>query len=218
MKLLENFDNIYYSFGLSPNDIKERDSKLTPDDIEKLFTKAIQQKNNKIIGIGEIGLDYFHNFAPPDLQKKIFKLQIELAKKYKLPVIIHTREAFNDTFELLKDFKENIIFHCFSGTKNEVKYALKNLASPYFSFAGNLTFNKARKLQEAITYVPHDRLLFETDSPYLTPVPHRGKRNYPYYVIYTYKFAAKLLNMDLEKLQHIVFSNVENAFNIKLKI
>lgn len=218
-KLLDKFDNVFYSFGISPNDIDKKTEKLNFNDIDNFFKKAIEKEKdkNKIIGIGEIGLDYFHKFCSPDIQKLFFKMQLDLAEKYNLPVIIHTREAFKDTFNILKSFKNNIIFHCYSGGVGETEYILNNFDNAYFSFAGNLTYKNAKNLVESLKILPENRYFFETDSPYLSPVPFRGKKNFPYNVVYTYKFASNLLNIEINKLQKNVLQNINNAFNLNLK-
>lgn len=218
-KLLSKFDNIFFSFGISPNDIDNKIKEFTFNDIENFFKKAINKPEDKIkiIGIGEIGLDYFHKFCNPETQKHFFNMQLELATKYNLPVIIHTRDAFNDTFDILKNFKKNIIFHCYSGGIYETESILKNFENAYFSFAGNLTYKNATDLVDSIKILPQNRFFFETDSPYLSPVPFRGKKNQPANVIYIYQFASKLLNIELSELKKIVFHNVNNAFNINLK-
>jgi TatD DNase family protein len=132
-------------------------------------------------GIGEIGLDYHYDFAPRDLQHEVFAAQLGLARERRLPVIIHTREATDDTFAILKSAGEmQGVFHCFTGDAAMARRALD--IGFYVSFAGIVTFPKAGDLREAARLVPSDRLLIETDSPYLAPVPHRGKRNEPAYV------------------------------------
>jgi TatD DNase family protein len=132
-------------------------------------------------GIGEIGLDYHYDFAPRDLQQAVFAAQLALARERRLPVIIHTREATDDTFAILKD-TEGIegVFHCFTGDTAMARRALD--IGFYLSYAGIVTFPKASELRDTLKVVPTDRLLIETDSPYLAPVPHRGKRNEPAYV------------------------------------
>jgi TatD DNase family protein len=134
-----------------------------------------------VCGIGEIGLDYHYDFAPRDVQRSVFAAQLALARERRLPVIIHTREATDDTFDALNDVREiQGVFHCFTGDTAMARRALD--IGFYLSYAGIVTFPKASELRETVKMVPSDRLLIETDSPYLAPVPHRGKRNEPAYV------------------------------------
>lgn len=172
--------------------------------IEKLENVV---KNYDIFAIGEIGLEYYHMYKPKNEQIELFEMQLYLAQKYKKPVIVHSRDAFDDTFHTLRKYNLSVIIHCFSGTPDMVKKYLD--MGYYISFAGNLTFKKAFDLHQSIKYVPLDRLFFETDSPFLAPVPMRGHKNYPHFVKYVYNFAAGLLSLDLEYLINQVAENWE---------
>jgi TatD DNase family protein len=177
--------------------------------IEKL--EEVIKKYN-IFAIGEIGLEYYRMHKPKNEQIELFEMQMELARKLKKPVIIHSRDAFEDTINVLRKYKDvSGIIHCFSGTKEMIKHYLD--IGYYISFAGNLTFKNARDLHEAIKYVPIDNIFFETDAPFLAPTPFRGQKNYPHFVKYTYTFAAQLLNVDLNELVFTVKENWERFLN-----
>lgn len=176
----------------------------------KQLEEVISKYN--IFAIGEIGLEYYRMHKPKEEQIELFENQMSIAQKYNKPVIIHSRDAFEDTLNVLKKYPITGIIHCFSGTPDMAKKYLD--LGYYISFAGNLTFKKATDLQESIKYIPLDRLLFETDAPFLAPTPFRGQKNYPYMVKYTYEFAAKLLNIQLEKLYNIILENWKNLLTL----
>ncbi|MCX8029396.1 MAG: TatD family hydrolase [Brevinematales bacterium] len=163
-------------------------------------------KSRNIFAIGEIGLEYYRMYKPKDDQLKLFELQMILAEKYKKPVIIHSRDAYNDTYSVLKKFPSvRGIIHCFTGTPEIAKKFLD--IGYYISFAGNLTFKNALDIQSSAKYVPLDMVFFETDSPFLAPTPFRGQKNYPYLIKYTYEFASNLLGIPIDKLQTVILEN-----------
>ena len=197
-KILE--ENIKIACGWYP------EYTLSPE-LEKKLQDVIENYN--IHFIGEIGLEYYRMHKPKNEQIELFEFQMELAKKYSKPVIIHTREATKDTIEILKKFPSvKGIIHCFSETKEIAKIYID--LGYYISFAGNLTFKKAVNLQETIKYIPLDKVLFETDAPFLAPVPFRGQKNFPYMVKYTYEFASNILNITVKDLSFRVLQNWEN--------
>jgi TatD DNase family protein len=159
------------------------------------------------VAVGEIGLDYHYDFAPRDVQHGVFASQIELAGRLGLPVVIHTREAFDDTVAILEAAMPRVrgVMHCFSGTRDEARRALD--LGFYISLSGILTFPKAGSLREVAAFVPEDRLLIETDAPYLAPVPHRGKRNEPALVTETFAVLAAARGMDRERLSEKLAAN-----------
>ncbi len=174
---------VYASIGVHPHEVKH-----IADDWYGAFRQLA--RDSKVVAYGEIGLDYHYNHSDPELQRARFREQIQLARELKLPVIIHTREAQDDTIRILKEERASEIggvFHCFSGDAWLAKDAIE--LGFYLSFSGILTFQNAAMLRDIAKTVPTDRLLIETDCPYLTPVPHRGKRNEPAYV----KHVAELL-------------------------
>lgn len=159
-----------------------------------------------MFAVGEIGLEYYRMYVPKEEQIEMFELQMDVARKYSKPVLIHSRDAFEDTLMVLKKYNSvKGIMHCFSGTPEMAKKCVD--IGYYISFAGNLTFKKANDIQEALKQVPLDRVLFETDAPFLAPTPFRGQKNYPYMVKYTYEFASNLLKIPLDKLVEKVLDN-----------
>lgn len=169
LEIANQYKELYAIVGISPNDVN--DCQL--EKIEKLA------KNEKVVGIGEIGLDYYWNKENKELQKELFIKQIELANKLDLPIVIHTREAVMDTIDILKthEVKQKGVFHCCPMNVELIKEAVK--LGFYISFSGNITFKNAKNAQKCIEEVPIEKQLIETDSPYMTPEPYRGKRNDP---------------------------------------
>jgi TatD DNase family protein len=168
----------------------------------------------KVVAVGEIGLDYHYNFSPPEVQREVFARQLDMAAEARLPVIIHTREAWPDTFRILEERWARAglpgIMHCFSGGWAEAERALAR--GFYVSFAGVVTFPKAASIQEAARRVPAERILIETDAPYLAPVPHRGKRNEPAFVAATARKLAELRGVSFEEIAEITTANFRNLF------
>ena len=180
-------------------------------EIEKLI-KA--DDNGKIVAVGEIGLDYYWNKENKELQKIIFKKQIELANKYNLPIVIHTRDAINDTLEIIKnnEVKNRGIFHCCPLNRELVKEALK--LGYYISLSGVVTFKNAKNANEIIEMIPENRILIETDSPYLAPEPVRGTRNNCMNVKYVAEKIGKIKNKTLEEIADITNKNTKTIFKI----
>ncbi len=210
--LANKYKFIYCTAGISPNDIPQTEAKLWKD-IEEI--KDIAIKSEKIVAIGEIGLDYYWNKENKELQKNAFIKQIELANELNLPIVIHTRKATEDTIQILKNNKVNLngVFHCCS-LKGELLKEAINLGF-YISFAGPITFKNSKNVEEMINMVPNSKILIETDSPYLTPEPLRGKRNDSRCVKYIAKKIAEVKNMSVEEIARITYQNAENIFNIK---
>lgn len=208
VEISKKYECVYAAVGVHPHDSVEMDD-LTLDMIR------ILAKNVKVKAIGEIGLDYYYDFSPRDIQKKWFREQLLLAKELKLPVIIHDRDAHQDVFDILKEvnaYETGVIMHCFSGSEELAKEYLK--LGAYISLAGPITFKNARKVNDVAKIVPMDRLLIETDSPYLTPTPFRGKRNEPKYVRYVAEKIAEIREFDFEYVAKKTYENAKNAFNI----
>ena len=212
VELTQNYDFIYGALGIHPHDAKEYDVNAE----QKLI--RLTQKNSKIIAWGEIGLDFYYDHSPRETQKKVFRKQINIARDLDLPIIIHSREAIEETLAILveecseKEFRGGIM-HCFGGTP-EMALELMKIGF-LISFAGNVTFKKAENLRDAAKVVPLDKLLVETDCPYLTPVPFRGKRNEPSRVVETGKFLAEFYGIDAEELAKQTTENFFNFFNLK---
>jgi TatD DNase family protein len=192
IRLAERYPLMVASVGVQPHDA----SKARPETYARLRELAAHPK---VVAIGEIGLDYHYHFSPPEVQREVFARQLELARELWLPVIIHTREAWPDTLRLLGEAPlAGGIMHCFSEGPEEAEQALA--LGFHISFAGVVTFPKALRIQAAARMVPLERLLVETDAPYLAPVPHRGKRNEPAFVVETARKLAALRGTTLEQI------------------
>lgn len=206
VELAEKYDFIYAAVGWHPEELKG-----IPDDyLDKLAAWAVHPK---VAAIGEIGLDYYwKENEPKEVQKRIFLEQLDLAKQFDLPVIIHDRDAHGDMLEIFQKEVTGVraVFHCFSGSLEMAKELVKR--GYYFGFGGTSTYKNAQKVREVMSYIPRELLLFETDSPYLTPVPYRGKRNNPGYVELTARNAAEVLGVPFEELAEQTTKNVKALF------
>ena len=176
------------------------------------FKKIVEENYKKITAIGECGLDFSSDYDQKR-QEIIFKTQIELAKKYKKPLIIHARKAVDETVEILKEY-ENLsgVFHCYAGGNKRIKKVLELGENWYFGIDGNLTYEEG--LMDVVKNIPKDRLVLETDSPYLTPVPFRGQENNPNNVVYVYKKVAEIWEKSFEETEKIIDGNVRKLFQI----
>jgi TatD DNase family protein len=207
MSLSNAHQNIYFTQGIHPHDAKE----ATQVDFDKISTRATLPK---MVAVGEIGLDYHYNNSPVDIQKKVFEKQLQLACDYDLPVVIHTREADEDTRDILKNFiphlKRKGVLHSFTSGRELAEYALSE--GFYLGFNGIITFKRSDNVQEVVKLAPLEQILFETDSPFLTPVPHRGKENAPYYLPFVAQKVAELKEVPLERIIPIVYQNSLNCF------
>ncbi|HSH35259.1 TatD family hydrolase [Schnuerera sp.] len=208
VSLTEKYNNIYAAVGVHPHSAKEMDGSTI--EILKSFTNR-----EKVVAIGEIGLDYYYDNSPRDIQQERFIEQLNLAKEVDLPVIIHTREATKDTFDILKEAQDGTlegVMHCYSGS---VEMAMEYIKLGfYISLAGPVTFKNARVSKEVAKAVPLDKLMIETDSPYLTPEPYRGKRNEPFYVRYVAGTIAELRGITFEELAKKTSENAKKLFRI----
>jgi len=211
VELSEKYDFIYSAVGFHPHEAKYMDEEAI-NEIERLSVS-----NKKVVSIGEIGLDYYYDFSPRDVQEDVFVRQMELANKLDLPFIIHSRDASNDTYEMVKKYKNNVdcVLHCYSQSKEMAKLYLD--LGCYLSFAGPVTFKKSTNLQEVAKYAPLDRIFIETDSPYLSPEPKRGKKNEPSNVIYTGKKIAELKGISEEQLFKSTYNNGIRFFKLDEK-
>lgn len=210
IKLASFYPFLYAIVGISPNDITSKEKKKE----EMVQLEEIAQ-NSKVVGIGEIGLDYYWEKENKELQKEYFKEQIQLANKMELPIVIHSRDAFRDTIEILKEnpVKKRGIFHCVQLNQELIKEALK--LDFYLSFAGPITFKNTKNALPIVQMVPNDRILIETDSPYLSPEPNRGKRNDSRNVKYMAEKIAQIKNISLEEIAKITYENAKRIFAIK---
>jgi TatD DNase family protein len=192
---------IYGTIGIHPHETKE--NKISADFIAKNLAK-----NSKIIGVGETGLDFFYTNSDKNNQIDSFKVHIEAAIKSNKPIIIHSREAEDETFEILNEYRNKdlkILMHCFTGSKNFAKKLLK--LNAYFSASGIITFKNASDLRETFKFLPLDKILIETDSPFLAPVPNRGKKNEPSFIDFT---AQKLADIRNISKSDIIISTTDN--------
>lgn len=208
VKLAEEYDFIYAAVGLHPHNAKEYSQKTE----EELLALS---KHKKVVAIGEIGLDYHYDHSPREMQKKVFAMQMELAHKAGLPVVIHQREALSDCLDILRACevtKIGGIMHCFSESAQTLEIILK--MGMYISLGGVVTYKNARKTVEVAAAVPIDRLLLETDCPYLTPEPHRGKRNDSLLMRHTAEKIAQIRGISFEELERQTTENAKRFFGI----
>ena len=211
--LSTKYDFIYSICGISPNDIPQSEQELwkNVDEISKIAT---QNKSKKLVAIGEIGLDYYWNKENKELQKQAFIKQIELANKLELPIVIHSRDASVDTIEILREHlvHKTGIFHCCQLNQEMIRQAIE--LGYYISFAGPITFKNAKNAEDCVQMVPMDKILIETDSPYLSPEPNRGKRNDSRNVKYIAQKIADIKELSLEEVAKITYENAMKIFEI----
>jgi TatD DNase family protein len=208
IELSEKYEQIYATVGIHPHDSKEWDESLIPE-IEKLA------KHPKVVAIGEIGLDYYYDFSPQDKQIKAFKTQLNLALKLELPVVIHNRDSDADMMDIIQSFCGSGLkaqFHCFNGSLDSAIEFMK--MNHFISFTGNITFKKSDGLRDILKHIDLNHLMLETDSPFMTPVPFRGKRNEPAYVSYVAQQVADVHKLSLEDVGRITSLNAFRFFGI----
>ena len=206
IELAEKYEFIYASVGVHPHDTESMTNETIPL-LEKLL------KHPKAVAVGETGLDFYHDFSPRDIQRKRFREQLELARKVKKPAIIHTREATEETIEIIKEYKDLTgVFHCFPGSWETAKVILD--MGWYLSFPGVITFKNARKSIEVVEKMPADRILLETDCPYLAPEPKRGRRNSSLNLKYIAEKAAEIRGITVEEIAAITKANGKKLFMI----
>ena len=206
VELANKYDYIYAACGIHP----EEADKIPENYIEILKNLA---RNEKCVAIGEIGLDYYWRQDTKEKQKELFEKQILLSKELDLPIIVHDREAHGDTLEILKKHKPKGVLHCFSGSPETAEEILK--LGMYIGLGGALTFKNARKAVEVAQMLPLDRLLLETDCPYMAPVPFRGKRNYSGYIPYIAEKVAEIKGIDPQTVLDITSENAKKLFDLK---
>ena len=208
LKIVDEYKSVFGTYGIHPHEAKSHQNIKSDDIIKKV------NQNKKIIGIGETGLDFYYNHSEKKDQINSFEEHISAAQKKNLPLIVHTRSAENDTYEILqkylikKDLK--ILIHCFTGTR-EFAFKLLDLGA-YISASGVVTFNKSQDLANTFKDIPNEKILVETDAPYLAPVPLRGKPNEPSYIIHTVKFLAQLKGLSFDEFANITTNNFFNLF------
>jgi len=208
--LTDEYDFIFASIGVHPHDVKSIGTK-TYSQLKKL------SDHHKVVAIGEIGLDFYRNLSPRKIQFQRFREQLQLAREVSLPVIIHDREAHEDTVQILQEEGVETIggvIHCFSGDLKMANACLD--LGFYISIPGTITFKNSREYRDIVRELPLNRLLVETDCPFLTPHPFRGKRNEPAYVRYTAETIARLKNIDVAELAEITTANAQNLFHLSV--
>jgi TatD DNase family protein len=206
VELAARYEHIYATVAVHPHEARV----VTDEAIGELKRMAA---NHKVVAIGETGLDFHYNFSTPQQQRKAFEMHLRLAEELELPVIIHSREAFDETMAILKGFENlrGVVFHCFSGSAQQAKIVLD--AGYFLSFTGVVTFKSAEKTREAVKTAPVGRLMLETDAPYMSPEPMRKQKvNEPALVMHTARFLADLRNISIERLDQITTANTEAFF------
>lgn len=208
VKIAKTYRNIFATVGIHPENIEDMESIDAIDCIEKLA------KSKKVVAIGEIGLDYHFRTDNKDKQKEIFAQQIQLANALSLPIVVHSRDAIGDTIDILKanKVKKESLLHCYSGSMESANILMKLGFS--FSFGGVVTFNNAKNVVEVVRNLPLNRILLETDCPYMTPVPYRGKRNEPSFLKYVAQKIAEIKEISVEELAKITSENAKRLFGI----
>lgn len=209
-----NTDEFDYSLKINHPDIEfKRSIGIYPEDVDKYSLEDFRPYYEKADAIGEIGLDYYWTKENISKQKEIFIEQMKIANSLNKPVIIHSREAMKDTYDILKEYRNRGVLHCYSGSKEMAREFVK--LGYYISFAGVITFKNAKEPLEVAKNIPLDHMLIETDSPYLTPVPKRGKCNEPANVVYTGRFICENLGIDENEFKDIINSNYDRLFGGK---
>ena len=208
--IINNYKNIYGTIGIHPHETKNfinLDSKLISN---------LKKKYKKIIGVGETGLDFYYNHSDKVIQKKIFIEHIAAASELNIPIIVHSRNAEAETIDILKSEQKNsnlkILLHCFTGSSSFAKKLLD--LNSYISLSGIITFNNSQELSKTVSNIPLENLLVETDSPYLAPLPHRGKPNEPSYIIHTIDKLSRIKNVSKETIMLYTTKNFKKLFNL----
>ena len=202
--------NIYGTFGIHPHETEKFRQ------VDTKFIKDAKSEHDKIIGIGETGLDFYYNHSDKKIQKKSFIDHISAACELNIPVIVHSRNAENDTYDILKSESKNsnlkVLMHCFTGSKDFAKKLID--LNFYISVSGIITFKKAEELAAVVSSIPMENLLVETDSPYLAPMPYRGKDNEPSYIIHTIKKLSEIKKLSIESIALNTTNNFMKLFNL----
>jgi TatD DNase family protein len=211
IELAAKYDFIYAAVGIHPHDTAE----WTDDLVDKVRELA---NNKKVVAIGEIGLDYYYDFSPIEIQKKAFEAQLNLAVELKLPVIIHNREANDDMMEIIRKYKDTDLraqFHCFAGSLEDARELIE--MKHFISFPGNVTFKKADNIRKIVSRIDTENLLLETDSPFMTPVPYRGQRNEPAYISLVAEKIAEIHKLSIDDVARSTSYNTFKLFGIGSK-
>ncbi|MDP6440465.1 MAG: TatD family hydrolase [Pelagibacteraceae bacterium] len=207
--ILKKYKNIYGTYGIHPHETQKYKN------IDSSFISKVKKKYKKIIGVGETGLDFFYNHSDKEVQKKSFIEHIKAASELNVPIIVHSRNAETDTYEILKSEEKNsnlkILMHCFTGSKDFAKKLLD--INCYISVSGIITFKNSTELSETISSIPIENLLIETDSPYLAPNPYRGKTNEPSFILHTIEKLSQIKQVTKESIMFNTTTNFKKLFN-----
>ncbi len=207
--ILKKYKNIYGTYGIHPHETQKYKN------VDSSFISKVKKKYKKIIGVGETGLDFFYNHSDKEVQKKSFIEHIKAASELNVPIIVHSRNAETDTYEILKSEKKNsnlkILMHCFTGSKDFAKKLLD--INCYISVSGIITFKNSTELSETISSIPIENLLVETDSPYLAPNPYRGKTNEPSFILHTIEKLSQIKQVTKESIMFNTTTNFKKLFN-----
>ena len=209
--IIEKYEDIYGTFGIHPHESKKYQN------VDLDYILNLKKEYKKVIGIGETGLDFYYNYSDKKIQKKSFIEHIHAASQLNIPLIVHSRNAEIETYEILKSEKNNsnlkVLIHCFTGSKNFAKKLID--MNCYISVSGVITFKNSTELAETVSSIPIENLLVETDSPYLTPIPYRGKINEPSYIVYTVEKLSEIKKISKEQVISNTTYNFKNLFELK---
>ena len=208
--IINKYRNIYGTFGIHPHETKNFTN------INSKIILKLKNRHKKIIGIGETGLDYYYNYSDKEIQKRSFIEHINAASELNIPVIVHSRDAEIDTYEILKNEKKNsnlkVLMHCFTGSKDFAKKLID--INCYISVSGIITFKNSTELADTVSSIPIERLLVETDAPYLSPLPYRGKSNEPSYIVHTIEKLSQIKNLSIKDVMKKTSDNFFQLFNL----
>ena len=208
--IINKYENVYGTFGIHPHETKNFKN------VDSKFILNFQRGNKKVIGIGETGLDFYYNYSEKEIQKKSFIEHINAASELNIPIIVHSRDAENETYEILNSERKHsdlkVLIHCFTGSKEFAKKLLD--INCYISVSGIITFKNSTELVDTVSSIPIEKLLVETDSPYLAPLPYRGKSNEPSYIIHTVEKLSQIKKVSKEKVITNTTNNFRKLFDI----
>ena len=209
--IINKYKNIYGTFGIHPHETDKFKN------VNSKFITSLIKRHKKIVGIGESGLDFYYNHSDKKTQKKSFIEHINAASELNIPIIVHSRNAESDTYDILKSEKKNsdlkILMHCFTGSNDFAKKLID--INSYISVSGIVTFKNSTELVDTVSSIPIERLLVETDAPYLSPYPHRGKTNEPSYIVHTIEKLSKIKKISIKSVISNTTSNFKKLFNLK---
>jgi TatD DNase family protein len=212
LELAQKYENVFATLGVHPSDASKWEDRALQVFLEKI-REGWDKREKNVVAIGEIGLDYYHMKAPREVQKEVFRKQLQFARKVQLPVVVHSRDAFEDVFEILEEeMMESVVFHCFAEGRKEAEKIWAN--EWHTSFTGTVTYEKNENLHEVAAMCPDELYFLETDAPFLTPQKYRGERNEPAYVVEVAKMMAELRGQSLDQVEWQTTKNAESFFGL----